>query len=216
MSLSWSTWSALILGLFVGFLLEWIWDIYFRGAGNTQAQKVETERVALEKDLLASKGKQMKLEDQLKNSQLDLDRLASLDLVTTERDGLRDRVKNLEAKLASFKADSSPDPEVRNAENNLPKSLVSNELSTLKTENELLRDQLNELSMGIREPLEKINGIGLVFQRKLWEAGVNTFQQLAESTPESVRSIIKPEEWQRIEVDHWIQEATEFARGDRN
>ncbi len=62
------------------------------------------------------------------------------------------------------------------------------------------------------DPLEDINGIGEVFARKLSAAGILTFAQLAETSPERIRDIIDPEEWQRIDPEAWVSEAAEFAR----
>lgn len=56
-------------------------------------------------------------------------------------------------------------------------------------------------------PLRSIDGIGVVYERKLFEAGVYTFDQLAALTPERVREIIKPEAWQQIEPQAWVEEA---------
>ncbi len=62
-----------------------------------------------------------------------------------------------------------------------------------------------------RDPLEKINGIGPVYKRRLYEAGVYTFQQLAALSPEQIREIIQPKSWQKIEPESWIQQARELA-----
>ena len=56
-------------------------------------------------------------------------------------------------------------------------------------------------------PLRAIDGIGVVYERKLFDAGVYTFEQLAALTPEQVQEIIKPEAWQHIEPQAWIEEA---------
>ncbi len=62
-----------------------------------------------------------------------------------------------------------------------------------------------------RDPLEKINGIGPVYKRRLYEAGIYTFQQLAELSPDQIRAIIQPKSWQKIEPESWIQQARELA-----
>ena len=66
-----------------------------------------------------------------------------------------------------------------------------------------------------KDPLEKIDGIGPVYEAKLWGAGILTFLQLSQSTPERVLEIIKPEEWQKLDVVAWIAEAGQFARGEK-
>ena len=216
MSFGWNEGSALILGLFVGFILEWIWDLYFKGAPSKELFALESLHQKLTNDLKESNQKRLKLEEQLLAQQLYAEKISAFDKIALERDSLKEELSKLEQKSSS---DGIQKLENTTASSNGISSASTEEivdLVKLKHDNELLKDQLAELSKGFREPLEKINGIGLVFQRKLWEGGVNTFQQLAGSTPESIRSIIKPEEWQRIEVDHWIKEANEFATGEKN
>jgi predicted flap endonuclease-1-like 5' DNA nuclease len=61
------------------------------------------------------------------------------------------------------------------------------------------------------DQLEEIDGIGEVYANRLNEAGVYSFEQLAELLPERIREIINPEEWQKIEPESWIAEAKAFA-----
>ena len=64
--------------------------------------------------------------------------------------------------------------------------------------------------------LVDINGIGIVFAKRLNQAGIYTFAQLAESTPERIKEIINPEEWQKIEPESWIAQANELAAKKSN
>jgi predicted flap endonuclease-1-like 5' DNA nuclease len=66
-----------------------------------------------------------------------------------------------------------------------------------------------------QDPLEQVRGIGAVFARRLYEAGIHTFQQLAELSPEQVREIVQVNEWQKIDPTSWIAQAKELgaARG---
>lgn len=66
------------------------------------------------------------------------------------------------------------------------------------------------------DPLIDINGIGPVYEHKLNEAGIKTFDQLAALTPERVLEIIKPERWQELKIDEWIAEARAFAEQVRS
>jgi predicted flap endonuclease-1-like 5' DNA nuclease len=63
-----------------------------------------------------------------------------------------------------------------------------------------------------RDPLIDINGIGPVYEQKLFDAGVSTFEDLAALTPEQVREIIAPQRWQEIDPASWIAEARQFAQ----
>ncbi|MBX3112113.1 MAG: hypothetical protein KF857_08900 [Fimbriimonadaceae bacterium] len=57
------------------------------------------------------------------------------------------------------------------------------------------------------DPLGQIPGVGPVFERRLWDAGILTFADLAATTPEQVLAVIRPEHWQQIEPEPWIAEA---------
>lgn len=61
------------------------------------------------------------------------------------------------------------------------------------------------------DPLVDINGIGPVYQKKLFDAGIYTFEQLASMTPDQIAAIIQPEGWQNVDFDRWIAEAAQFA-----
>jgi predicted flap endonuclease-1-like 5' DNA nuclease len=62
-----------------------------------------------------------------------------------------------------------------------------------------------------RDPLIDVDGIGPVYEKRLFEAGIYTFEQLAALTPEQVIEIIKPQGWQKIEAEAWIAESRMFA-----
>ncbi|GAB4469728.1 MAG: hypothetical protein OHK0037_28080 [Elainellaceae cyanobacterium] len=62
-----------------------------------------------------------------------------------------------------------------------------------------------------RDPLLDINGIGPVYEQKLFEAGIYTFADLAAATPEQLQTILQPEAWQRFTPDAWIAEASTLA-----
>lgn len=60
--------------------------------------------------------------------------------------------------------------------------------------------------------LEVINGIGPVYAGRLHSAGIQTFAQLAQLTPEQVRQFIGPvRSGNMIEPEHWIAEARQLA-----
>lgn len=65
------------------------------------------------------------------------------------------------------------------------------------------------------DPLEKIEGIGQVYQAKLYEAGIKTFAQLAAASPSRITEIIEPQNWQQIDVMKWRREAALYASGEK-
>ncbi len=63
------------------------------------------------------------------------------------------------------------------------------------------------------DPLHLIRGIGRSYARRLNGAGVRTFLQLAGLSPQAIRDILKPKDWQKIEPERWIAEAAKRAAG---
>ena len=62
-----------------------------------------------------------------------------------------------------------------------------------------------------RDPLIDINGVGPVYQQRLYDAGIFTFEQFAGLTPAQIYDTLKPQEWQRNDAEEWIGEARGFA-----
>lgn len=60
------------------------------------------------------------------------------------------------------------------------------------------------------DQLEDINGIGPVFARRLNEAGIYTFADLTAQSPEKIREIISPKNWQAIDPEGWIAQARQL------
>jgi predicted flap endonuclease-1-like 5' DNA nuclease len=64
-----------------------------------------------------------------------------------------------------------------------------------------------------KDDLTMISGIGPAFERALNAAGIHTFAQLAEQTPESLVSRMATRiSAERIRRDRWIEQARELAR----
>ena len=63
-----------------------------------------------------------------------------------------------------------------------------------------------------RDRLEKIDGIGDVYEQRLNAAGIWSFQQLSEMSVEAILNLIQPDAWQKIEPEKWILEASERTK----
>jgi predicted flap endonuclease-1-like 5' DNA nuclease/prefoldin subunit 5 len=62
-----------------------------------------------------------------------------------------------------------------------------------------------------RDHLEKVDGIGQVYQGRLFEAGVYTFEDLAAQSDDRIREIVQPGE-RDVEIGKWKLEALELAK----
>jgi predicted flap endonuclease-1-like 5' DNA nuclease len=63
---------------------------------------------------------------------------------------------------------------------------------------------------GLPEDLAAIRGIGSGMQRRLNQAGIYTYAQLAGSTPEELRQLLG-EATRLAKVEEWIEQARELA-----
>lgn len=70
-------------------------------------------------------------------------------------------------------------------------------------------------NIDLKDPLEKIDGVGQVYQTKLYEAGIKTFAQLAAASPSRITEIVEPQNWQTIDIMKWRREAALYAAGEK-
>ena len=61
-----------------------------------------------------------------------------------------------------------------------------------------------------RDSLERINGIGVVYQRKLFAAGINTFEDLVAAGPDKPYDVLEND----LEFGPWIEEARGYAQSE--
>lgn len=63
------------------------------------------------------------------------------------------------------------------------------------------------------DDLESIEGIGEVFERRLYEAGICTFAALASASEETLAAICRAPAWSKPDYAAWIQQASARAAG---
>lgn len=56
-----------------------------------------------------------------------------------------------------------------------------------------------------------LSGIGPTYNRRLHEAGIHSFAQLAQLEPDTIRDIIKPQIWHDEEAQRWREQALHLA-----
>jgi predicted flap endonuclease-1-like 5' DNA nuclease len=57
------------------------------------------------------------------------------------------------------------------------------------------------------DDLTNIKGIGPTYQSKLHNAGITTYAQLAQATPELLQQIINAPNWRKPNAESWIEQA---------
>ncbi|MEI8283004.1 MAG: helix-hairpin-helix domain-containing protein [Armatimonadota bacterium] len=114
-------------------------------------------------------------------------------------------------------ASAEPAPEMTVVENDTKISAMASPVGATALaveERPALRVESNPLN-DAKDPLEKIEGIGNIYQTKLYEAGIRTFAQLAAASPSRITEIVEPQNWQTIDIMKWRREAALYAAGEK-
>jgi predicted flap endonuclease-1-like 5' DNA nuclease len=85
-------------------------------------------------------------------------------------------------------------------------------LSAAGTQVDTLRDEFESYQRMHPDDLTVIKGIGPVYQWKLRDAGFNTHMQLAAADPDQLRRMLDIKNWQRVNVESWIEQARDWAQ----
>ena len=75
-----------------------------------------------------------------------------------------------------------------------------------------LRGQFEVYQRTHPDDLTVIKGIGTVYQWKLRDAGVNTYDQLAGADPDQLRRMLDIKNWQRVDIESWVSQARDWAQ----
>ena len=65
---------------------------------------------------------------------------------------------------------------------------------------------------GIENDLTLINGIGPTYERRLKDAGIRSYADLAQQDPDSLREIVGVEDWHAADPQQWIDEAQTLSK----
>lgn len=63
------------------------------------------------------------------------------------------------------------------------------------------------------DDLTRIQGVGSVFAKKLVEAGISSFAQLANQTPAQLEAICQAPDWRKTDYASWIYQARKLSQG---
>ncbi len=221
----------LTLGVLIGFVAEWIWDwIWFRRRRQVVSVDVETqvsvlrsERDRLAADLRACGDRRAVLESDLKTAQGTLqtvqDELGSL---RTRVAGLSQENDQLRAELATLRAGSGAQSGAQGqtlVAKQVGAADATGEVAELRAYNLALYDELAATRMALGrfagnkgDPLIDIKGIGPLYQDRLYEAGIVTFEQVAAMHPDRLRAIVDPETTFELDTESWREQARQLAR----
>jgi predicted flap endonuclease-1-like 5' DNA nuclease len=89
---------------------------------------------------------------------------------------------------------------------------LRDELAAHDSQMDALRSEFDAYQRTHPDDLTVIKGIGPVYQWKLRDAGFNTYQQLASADPDQLRRMLDIKNWQRVNVEAWIEQARDWAK----
>lgn len=72
-------------------------------------------------------------------------------------------------------------------------------------------ERLRMWSLDERDDLTQIKGLGPVSERKLIDAGITTFKQLADLSPDEVITIVRSGPWPVVTPGTWIEQAKNMS-----
>jgi len=89
---------------------------------------------------------------------------------------------------------------------------LRDQLSAADAQLDALREEAEAYERTHPDDLTVIKGIGPVYQWKLRDAGFNTHKQLAAADPDQLRRMLDIKNWQRVNVESWIEQARDWAQ----
>ncbi|MEM7113283.1 MAG: helix-hairpin-helix domain-containing protein [Chloroflexota bacterium] len=171
-----TTFTAIVLGLIIGWVVEWLIDFFFWRRGGKQnasdLQELQDKLIVAESRADESGAKLAATEESVVKLQND-------------RSHLENRVLELQAELEA----------------------------ALGQEPQVIVKEIFKAS----DRLEKIKGIGSVFAKRLNEAGIFTYEQIAEADPVWLEELVGAKAWQDVVAEEWVEEAAKLAeaKGDK-
>jgi predicted flap endonuclease-1-like 5' DNA nuclease len=237
-----SIWTTLILGLLIGWIVEWVIDwIYWRQRTQNSMAELANLRVQhsrLRADLTAGAGSLAKIKTELAALQIDNERLRgelnaangalgqyraelgtlNTSLSTAQADGDR-----LRAQIAALRAEQAPAHttlDAPGAGNQFKTQLLAIDPTLADVHLSDAADQQPnaefERTFAVgerpRDPLIDINGIGPVYEQRLFDAGIYTFAALAAQSPARLRELVGAKSWQETDAEAWVAEARQFMQ----
>jgi predicted flap endonuclease-1-like 5' DNA nuclease len=234
----WLTLGALI-GFAAEWLWDWAWFRARRQVVSSQVDtsisKLQGERDRLAADLKVCGDRRVTLEGDLATARAGLDDVDAYRVRVSELEPLVGQVASLKAENARLQADleaaRAGAVELApagvtlgaSADTTLAARAVGGadegELASLRTYNLSMHDELeasrralSRFAAGKGDPLIDIDGIGPVFQQRLYDAGVVSFEQLASMHPERLRSLVASNAAFELRTEGWVDEARRFAK----
>lgn len=219
--------TVFMIGLLVGWLIEWIVDWRFWRWGSHQGVEEEELEMAQEKirqqenELAFDENKIRQLQTYQKKEReywhheftAMTQELARAKAQINALQTARRHHRQMREMLASAKAEITALQHRRQHDEVLQVKLASAEeqISGLQMELGTMSGRMTEILARPPEQLTDIKGIGPVFAHRLHKAGIHSFADLAQLTPERIIEIISVGSLPNINPDNWLAQARQLA-----
>jgi predicted flap endonuclease-1-like 5' DNA nuclease len=235
---------GLLIGWMIEWVIDWVYWRQRTQDSAAELENLRAQLARLRGDLTAGAGSLTKIKAELAPLQTDNERLrgelnaangslgqykAELGTLNSNLSAARAENDDLRAEVAGLRAEQVPAqtmPEAQVAGNQFKTQLLSIDSALADSaEGVHLRDsddqqpndefaRLRAVGDRRRDPLLDINGIGPVYEQRLFDAGIYTFAELAAQNPERLRELAGAKSWQDIDTEAWIAEARRFMEND--
>ena len=233
---------GLLIGWIVEWVIDWIYWRQRTQNSAAELANLRVQHSRLRADLTAGAGSLAKIKHELAALQIDNERLRgelnaatnslgqykaelgtlniSLSAAHADSDRLRAEIDALRAEQAPAQATLdapgagnqfktqllSIDPTLTSSAGGVHLSDTGDQQPNAELE------RMHAVGEQSRDPLIDINGIGPVYQQRLFDAGIYTFAALAAQSPARLRELVGAKSWQETDSEAWIAEARRFMQ----
>jgi predicted flap endonuclease-1-like 5' DNA nuclease len=236
---------GLLIGWIVEWAIDWIYWRQRTQNSTAELANLRVQHSRLRADLTAGAGSLGKIKSELAALQVENERLrgdlnaatgslgqykaelgalnTSLSAARADSDQLRDEIGALRAEQASAQTTAGTHGTANQFKTQLlaidPTLAESAEGVHLSSTDDQIFDAEPERMQAVgqqqRDPLIDINGIGPVYEQRLFDAGIYTFADLVAQSPERLRELVGAKSWQETATEAWIAEARQFIQAGR-
>jgi len=180
-------WIALLGGIILGWVIEWIIDWLFWRRGIAGFYATEGQ---LRNELAIAQQQRSEAVDAYSALQ------NSLNEESASKSAIETRMSEIEVgKVVSEQQLAAAEQQLAATQQELEEALAALKIATQPK----------------RDDLEQIDGIGRVYEQKLFDAGINTFAHLAITPVARLQEIIQPAAWQNLNFESWVEQARKCA-----
>ena len=232
---------GLLIGWIVEWVIDWIYWRQRTQNSTAELANLRVQHSRLRADLTAGAGALAKIKTELAALQMDNERLSGelnaansslgqykaeigtlkVSLSTAQSDSER-----LRAELAALRAAHATTQTTLEAPGDgsqFKTQLLAIDPTLVGTADEHLSapddqqpsaefERLRAVGERRRDSLIDINGIGPVYEQRLFDAGITAFADLVAQSPERLRELVGAKSWQEIDTEAWIAEARQLMR----